>query len=311
MVSRSRRFVFTYNNYPNWFNDDNPLDAWINSFGFKYCVVGREIAPHTGTPHLQGYIEFPNAHSIRSVRTKLAGCHVEPARGSPKQCREYCIKDGNFREYGEPPNTEDPGTREKQRWEHARAMAEKGSFDEIPADIYVRYYGNLHRIHRDALPSKDPMPTTTGIWIMGPTGSGKSRGVRERYANVYPKPLNKWWDGYKDNKEVLIDDVDPSHGSWIGSLLKIWADHYPFIAEKKGGSSLIRPEKIIVTSQYSIGTVFEDTEVAAALARRFRVLTTEQFKQDNSERTFMPAPPVTGAGGAPRRASGGTQSAEI
>jgi len=272
---RSRRFVFTWNNYPIEYNDNDSLDTWLNGLGSKYCIAGREISPTTGTPHLQGYVEFTNARTLTAVLSLLPGCHVEPAKGTPTQCREYSIKDNQFRECGTPPK--DPGTREKQRWEHARTLASEGRFTEIPADIYIRYIGNLERIYRSNLPTLEPLATTAGLWIMGPSGTGKSRGVRERYPTLYPKPLNKWWDGYKDNKEVLIDDVDPSHQAWIGSFLKIWADHYPFIAEKKGGSCMIRPERIIVTSQYSIETIFTEPELQAALLRRFTVVPIEQF----------------------------------
>lgn len=268
---RTRRVVFTYNNYPNGLTDDHALDAWLHQLGGIYAVAGREISPTTGTPHLQGYVAFANPRSLASIRKLLVGCHVEPARGTPQQCRQYCIKDESFRELGDPP-PEDPGTREKQRWENARALAKEGRFDDIPADIYVRYIGNLHRIYRDTLPPLDPLPSTCGTWLVGPTGVGKSRGVRQSFPLVYPKPLNKWWDGYDNQTHVLLDDVDYNQASWIGNFLKIWADHYPFIAEKKGGSRLIRPEKIIVTSQYLIENLFTDNELAQALKRRFKVI---------------------------------------
>lgn len=281
MPDRSRRYCLTWNNYPNEYDNNDPLDAWLSGLGTKYVVAGREICPTTGTKHLQLYAEFSNARTFARIRAIFPGCHIEPARGNGNQCREYCIKDGNYREHGIIP--QDPGQREKQRWTDALASAKKGSFDDIPADIYVRYVGNLQRIYRDNLPVLDPLPQTAGIWIMGPTGTGKSRGARRRYPGLYPKPLNKWWDGYKDNKHVLLDDVDPSHGSWIGSFLKIWADHYPFIAEKKGGSVMIRPETIIVTSQYTIDEVFAEGELRSAIARRFRVLGVLELLKDLEE----------------------------
>jgi len=268
---KTRRYIFTYNNYPDDLANDESLDAWLAQLGGQYAVVGRELSPSTGTPHLQGYIAFAHPRSFGSVRKLLRGCHVESARGTPQQCRDYCIKDGKFREFGKPP-PEDPGNREKQRWENARSLAKEGKFDEIPADIYVRYIGNLQRIFRDTLPPLDPLPNTCGYWLVGPTGSGKSKGVRDAYPLVYPKPLNKWWDGYDSQTHVLLDDVDHNQSSWIGNFLKIWADHYPFIAEKKGGSRLIRPEMIIVTSQYLITDLFSDNELVLALTRRFRVL---------------------------------------
>jgi len=271
---RSRAWCFTYNNYPDELSDDNALDAWLHRLGGKYCIAGREVAPATATRHLQGYIQFTDAKSLSAVRTILPGCHLESARGKPHQCAEYCRKDGLFREIGVHP--QDPGTREKLRWEHARTMAQTGSFEEIPADIYIRYIGNLERIRANHLPPLESLETPCGIWLLGPSGAGKSRGVRSQFPLVYPKPLNKWWDGYTDQKCVLLDDVDDNQSSWIGNFLKIWSDHYPFIAEKKGGSRLIRPDLIIVTSQYPIEHLFKCGLLQQALNRRFTVVHVEK-----------------------------------
>nr|QUS52598.1 replication protein A [Mute swan feces associated circular virus 5] len=270
-MAKYRSYIFTYNNYPDELNTDDPLDTWLHGLGGLYAVAGREISPTTQTPHLQGYVRWKNPRSITTVRALLTGCHVEPAKGTPVQCRTYCIKDQKYRECGTPPV--DPGDAEKLRWSDALSAAKAGRFDEIPADIYIRYVGNLHRIRRDTLPPLEPLPNTCGFWVYGPTGSGKSRGVRGLYPELYPKPMNKWWDSYTDQPNVLIDDVDYNHSSWIGYFLKIWADHYPFIAEVKGGSRLIRPDKIIVTSQYTIETLFQDAELRSALLRRFTVIT--------------------------------------
>ncbi|AXH76879.1 MAG: putative viral replication protein [Cressdnaviricota sp.] len=269
-MPKYRSFCFTYNNYPVEYNDDDSLDTWLHGFGCLYIVAGREISPTTETPHLQGYCRFKNPRSLTSIRALFPGCHIEPAKGTPLQCRTYCTKDSNFRELGPAPI--DSGALEKKRWDDALHSAKEGDFDSIPADIYIRYIGNLERIRRLTLPPLESLPVTCGYWIQGPTGSGKSRGVREKFPLVYPKPMNKWWDSYIDQEEVLIDDVDYNQANWIGNFLKIWADHYPFIAEFKGGSRLIRPKKIIVTTQYSIENLFNDSELQAALNRRFRLI---------------------------------------
>lgn len=45
-----KRFVFTLNNYGP--EDEERIQGHIADF--RFAIYGREIAPSTGTPHLQG-----------------------------------------------------------------------------------------------------------------------------------------------------------------------------------------------------------------------------------------------------------------
>jgi len=94
----------------------------------------------------------------------------------------------------------------------------------------------------------------------------------------YPKiASNKWWDKYRGEENVLIEDMDTSH-SYQGYNLKIWADKYAFPVEVKCGADWIRPKIIIVTSNYPIKTVFPDPQIHLPLLERFKeVHRTERY----------------------------------
>lgn len=111
-----------------------------------------------------------------------------------------------------------------------------------------------------------------GLWIYGAAGVGKTKAVADQYPAAYRKPLSKWWDGYRGQETIVLDDVDPGSAEWLRRFLKIWGDRYSFGAESKGGSTVIRPLKFIVTSQYSIEEMYTDEPTREALNRRYIVI---------------------------------------
>ena len=87
---------------------------------------------------------------------------------------------------------------------------------------------------------------------------------------AYIKRKNKWWDGYEGEDVVIIEEWSPDDKLSLQNL-KEWADKWPFGAERKGGYMIIRPKKIIVTSNYHPNDCCERAEDSMALARRFKV----------------------------------------
>jgi len=101
-MERGKGFCFTINNYTATRKQElyDLLRDKHASNEIHYAIVGDEVAPTTGTRHLQGYVHFTQRARIRTVRNLIVGGHVECARGSPQQNHEYCKKDGSFVEWG-------------------------------------------------------------------------------------------------------------------------------------------------------------------------------------------------------------------
>nr|WAQ80594.1 MAG: putative viral replication protein [Circoviridae sp.] len=102
---QSQRWTFTVNNW-------TPIDETIVSSQIfplcRYAVYGREVAPTTGTPHLQGYCVFLLKKSLASLRDLFPpGTHLEIARESSQVNAAYCKKDkdaDDIAEHGSLPN---------------------------------------------------------------------------------------------------------------------------------------------------------------------------------------------------------------
>lgn len=90
--SSMRRVVFTLNNYLQ-----EEMDTLIQKLRTQNhdFIVGREIGA-SGTPHLQGYIEFKNPKQFSTVKKMLPRAHLEKAKGNRNQNIEYCSKEGDF-----------------------------------------------------------------------------------------------------------------------------------------------------------------------------------------------------------------------
>lgn len=263
-MSKHRNFTFTHNNYADTSLEDN-LEC-------RFIAYSKEIAPTTLTPHLQGYVCFHNPRSVKAIRKLMVGCHIECMLGSIEQNDEYISKLANPIERGDKPVSNDnKGRAEKLRWKRSLDLAKEGKIDEIDADIQLRYYSTLKRIKSDHEKKPDPITETSGIWVYGKAGCGKTKSVWEKYPDLYIKSRNKWWGGYEKQNVVLCDDIGKKDAEWMGSFLKDWGGQYPFQAETKGGGMQIRPKTFIVTSQYAIDELWEDKETQDALFRRYKI----------------------------------------
>jgi len=268
----SRAWRFTLNNYK-----DEEEAALKVLEGVKYMVFGHEIAPTTLTPHLQGYIYFKNDKTFTAVKKINPRISWRNANASAEANKRYCTKEdtGSFFETGLMPlskasRAKKGGEANTERWDQARANAIAGNLDDIPSDIYIQYYRTLKEIKKDFMPKGEDIAELDNLWIWGPAGCGKSTTAR-RLCNddFYPKLMNKWWDGYQGEEVVILDDFELE--SHLGHHLKIWADHFSFLAETKGGMLRIRPKRIIITSNYSPHDCFPETELQNAILRRFKV----------------------------------------
>lgn len=256
-IGSVRNWCFTLNNY----NEETYSTIIEFCEGeTKYWIIGRERAPTTGTPHLQGFFSLRDRHDLDYVRDKLPpGVHCEIARGSAQQNREYCSKGGEYREGG---TLLTESTRLKTRDELAsefRLAIRRGNSGLAEyADSNPGTWGfSGFTLLRNAQLLTTPIerPDIRVEWIYGVPGIGKSRRAHETLPNAYIKELRtKWWNGYLQEKEVIIDDF-AAGGIDINHLLR-WFDRYKCMVENKGGMLALHADRFIITSNFHPSEVY-------------------------------------------------------
>ena len=248
----------------------------LASLSCKYLIYGKEVGANL-TPHLQGFIVFPLQMTLSAAIKKLQGCHVEVAKGSVEQNITYCSKDGVVTELGiKPLSPTEKGDTEKERWTKIIQAAKDDDQEWLKANeprVWAEGQRTICSIQQRCRPVAVDRDVLDNVWMWGPTGTGKSRKAREDNPGAYIKdPTTKWWDGYEGQDCVIIDDFDKYQVA-LGGQFKRWFDHYPFECEKKGMSAyMIRPKKMVVTSNYPIEGVWNDAETLEPMRRRFKVV---------------------------------------
>lgn len=264
MDQKSRNHCFTINNT----HDVDAVGTMLQSKKALYYVIGKEIAPSTGTNHLQGYVHWPSGRTLRAVIKYWNGWHVEECKGSPAQNVDYCKKSGDFIEFGTPPS---PGKRNDLSDLVKAVRIDNKPMNEL---IDTGIVSNFQQIKfAETLLKYNKLDKSIRSlevhWFYGETGAGKSRAAIDSVTNgdfwISGRNL-KWFDGYYGQSDVIIDDFRKDFCTFH-ELLRL-LDIYPMRVETKGSSCMWIPKRIYITSCFHPEEVYETREDIHQLLRR-------------------------------------------
>lgn len=264
--TRSRAWVFTLNNptAEDWHTVRNLSQC-------QYACYAQEIAPETGTPHIQGYLYFTSQRWFHSVKKQLPKAWLGCRAGTHEQARMYCkgpytSKKGKtkplndtFEERGDPPKQGD-----RNDLADLRAAVESGLrgpklYEQRELDgvrsKYPRWeeklIANDDRVKAYEMYENGILPELRVIW--GPSNIGKTRYVFDRHAlrDVYRLVIGDgtsksvWWNNYEGQPVILIDDFD---GEITYRYLLQITDRYPISMQSKFGYVWRRCTHMYITS---------------------------------------------------------------
>jgi len=255
---RFRRCVFTLNNYTL---EEMEL---IKQLPVQWIVFGREIAPVSGTPHLQGAFVIGKQVSNSTIKSwpGFGRAHFEVMKGTPQQSRDYCSKeDRNFYERGTMPQE---GKRNdlKHAVEMVRGAAtlKQLAQDDTASVCVVKYHRGLTVLRSLLAPVRSGPPKI--FWLHGRTGTGKTRAAvqiaHDKYNHDEAYWISngglRWFDGF-DGQPVAIFDDFRTNQCPFAYLLRI-LDRYPVDVEFKGGWVKFNPHIVFITAPYPPDRMF-------------------------------------------------------
>jgi len=263
-------YIFTYNNYTN--EGEEALKNWLG-LNAKYAVYGHEIAPSTGTPHLQGYISLRKKMRMTTLQNKFKEIKVKlslrTAAASAIHNRNYCTKadQSNFFECGDI----NACSSIRSDLRESAELIEKGkNLEEVYTanrTCFIQHHSGIKAAL--ALEEKILCPKERNITVSvfyGQSGCGKSHtavdicnkmGLKYFFVNS-PQGGLVWWDGYDREPCVILDDfkgwIKP-HDLW--RILDKWECRLP----TKGAVRYAFYTHFFITSNYPPDKWYSDEVV--------------------------------------------------
>jgi len=262
-----KNWCFTINNYT--LTIEQQLQ---NNTNIQYLIYGHEEAPTTGTPHLQGYVQFMKKLRRNGVSKERGFKHafVVGARGTPMTQNDYCGKDhDNIIIIGTPIQSRqrtDLIDFKKSIVDECQTVGDLLEQGAITSYQKLKFAEALQKYRKPSINRKVKI-----IYIWGSSGVGKSWTARhyetDKIKHFWQSSTNlDCWEGYTGQRTILIDELRESTCSYKDMLM--YTDEEAIKVNVKYGSEWLRATTIFITSPYPPDKVWDTEEDTTQFLRR-------------------------------------------
>ena len=270
-----RKYQLTINNPLEHGFSHEVIKQILGEFkSFIYGCLGDEIGAQ---PHTHVYVVFKNAVMFSTMQQRFYGAHIEAAKGTHRENRDYIRKEGKWRdtykaetnlpetfeELGELPD--EPDRRIKQS-EAIYSMIVNGSSDVEIMNAYPSAYNhlpNIQRARQAVLFEKYRRIRRTGLkvyYIWGKSGTGKTSGILDAHGdeNVYRVTNYKHpFDGYAGESVILFDEFRSSLP--LADMLE-YLDIYPVSLPSRYADKVACYETAYIVSNYPLEKQYPEVQ---------------------------------------------------
>lgn len=290
-TAKSRKYQLTFNNPQQHGFSHEVIRTTLQTFsGLQYWCMCDEVGEQ-GTPHTHLYLFSPNAILFDTLQQRFHGAHIEPAKGSHQENRDYIRKEGKWlqdakHETNLTESFEESGPLPPER--NCRQTVSEEIFtmlqeDATDADILRRFPGAMNRLsnintarqvlREEQYRNRFRQLKCTYLW--GKTGVGKTRSILEKhgYPNVYRvSSYAHPFDGYRGQPVILFDEFRSSLP--LGEMLQ-HLDGYPHMLSCRYADKVACYDTVYVVSNIPIEQQYpliqtSEPESYKAFLRRFQ-----------------------------------------
>lgn len=147
-----KNWSWTLNNYTQ--DELDKLASLQNFNDCNYILYGKEMAPDTGTPHLQGFIQFTTRKTRAQVSTMMPRAWLDTTKKLADYL-VYCKKENDFTEIGELGTTQGKRT----DLDAFKEAVNDGEYDvETLMENHSKCFAKYDRFCRTYIRMKRPVP---------------------------------------------------------------------------------------------------------------------------------------------------------
>ncbi|MEA4895240.1 MAG: hypothetical protein VB064_08250 [Oscillospiraceae bacterium] len=228
---QSRKWQLTINNSKNKGLDHDAIKAILASMkSLVYWCMADEIGLEQQTPHSHVFITANSGIRFSTLKNRFPEAHIEQARGSCEENKSYVEKSGKwaddekadtsipgtFEEFGELPDEPGPGFRSDIAQVYTMITEGKSNAEIIAEnpDLAI-HIGRMDKIRTDFLEAqyRDTFRELTVTYIFGPTETGKTRTVMEKYGYSCVYRVTDYdhpFDRYNSEPVICFDEFRSS-----------------------------------------------------------------------------------------------------
>ncbi len=272
--TKSRKYQLTFNNPLEHGDTHESISERMKEITYLYYCLCDEIGEKESTPHTHLYFVCKNAVHFSKVKKLFPNAHIESAKGSSRDNRNYIRKEGKyensskketnlpetFEEYGEMPL--DKAEKNEAVSAQVLQMIKDGYTNTEIIDRFPSHYskiGYIEKMRQEYLNEKfcNERREVEVVYIYGSTGTGKTRYVMDKYGykNVCKiTNYNNPFDNYKNQDVILFDEFRDSIP--ISDMLQ-YLDCYPCSLPARYADKVACFTKVYITSNIPIEKQFE------------------------------------------------------